>query len=95
MLVAAASGALALALLPWLEFDFNPLNLRSRTVESMATLLDLARDPDTSPSTLDVVAPNREAAATLAAKLAASPEVARVVTVDTFIPRDQPQKQWY
>jgi len=50
VVAAALSGVVALALLPWLEFDFNPLNLRSHDVESMATLLDLSRDPDTSPT---------------------------------------------
>ena len=89
--IAAAAGIVALALLPWLEFDFNPLNLRSPKVESMATLRDLSRDPDTSPNTMDVVVPSAPAADALAAKLAALPEVARVVTIDTFIPKDQPQ----
>ncbi len=89
---AAASGVVALALMPWLEFDFNPLNLRSHDVESMATLLDLSRDPDTSPDTLDVAAPTHDAAAALARRLSVLPEVARVITIDDFIPKDQQQK---
>lgn len=89
---AGAGGVVALALLPWLEFDFNPLNLRSHDVESMSTLLDLSQDPDTSPNTLDIIAADRDAAAALARKLSALPTVAQVITIDDFIPKDQPQK---
>src|SRR5262249_31975891 len=37
---------LGLPLLASLRFDFNPLDLRSRDTESVATLLDLMADPD-------------------------------------------------
>jgi hypothetical protein len=43
--VTAAAAALALAcaaVLPRLSFDFNPMNLRSPHVESVATLRELA-----------------------------------------------------
>lgn len=92
VIVAGVVGAVAVALLPSLQFDFNLLNLRSRHVESMATLLDLARDPDLSPNTMDAIEPTREAAAALARKLAALPEVAKVLTIDDFLPADQDEK---
>ena len=41
---------LGLPLLGSLRFDFNPLNLRSKQAEFVSTLLDLLRDPDTSPN---------------------------------------------
>jgi hypothetical protein len=59
--ILAAAGALCLsglALLPFLEFDANPLDLRNRRVESMATLLDLMKDPETSPNTIEILAPS-------------------------------------
>ena len=37
--------AAGLPLLYWLQFDFNPLNLRSPKVESVATFLELRSDP--------------------------------------------------
>ncbi len=37
--------AAGLPLLYWLQFDFNPINLRSPKVESVATFLDLRSDP--------------------------------------------------
>src|SRR5271166_6412250 len=46
---------LGLPLLMDLRFDFNPLDLRSRETESVATVLDLMRDPDTSPNTIDIL----------------------------------------
>jgi hopanoid biosynthesis associated RND transporter like protein HpnN len=92
IVAAVVAAVVAGALVPWIDFDFNPLNLRSQKVESMSTLLDLAKDPDTAPSTMDIAASSRQAAAQLAAKLSALPEVSRVVTIDTFIPADQEQK---
>ncbi len=79
-------------LLAHLHFDFNPLNLRSPKVESVATLLDLMKDPSTDTSTIDVLAPSIADARKLAARLAALPEVAQVVTIESFVPEDQDQK---
>ena len=53
-----AAVILGLPLLKDLRFDFNPLNLRSKQVESVSTLLDLMRDPDTSPNTIDILEPD-------------------------------------
>lgn len=92
VLAAVVAGAGAVALLPSLSFDFNLLNLRSREAESIATLLDLAHDPDRSPNAMDVLTSSREAAAALKAKLAGLSTVAKVVTVDDFIPADQAEK---
>ena len=88
----AAAGLAALAVLPLLRFDFNPLHLRSETVESMATLHDLMQDPDRTPNTIDVLAPSLAQADDLAARLSDLPEVARVVTLSSFIPARQPEK---
>ncbi|MFM7273436.1 MAG: MMPL family transporter, partial [Gammaproteobacteria bacterium] len=90
--LAVLAGGIALALLPSVTFDFNLLNLRSRTSESISTLLDLAHDPDRSPNAMDAVTRTREEARALAVKLEALPEVAKVVTIYTFIPGQQEQK---
>ncbi|MBV9078494.1 MAG: MMPL family transporter, partial [Methylobacteriaceae bacterium] len=94
-LVLAGTGVLVAASLPamaWLRFDSDPLNLRDRGVESVRTYLDLARDPETSPNTIDVLTPSAEAAETLAKRLEALPEVSRVLTVSSFVPPDQDAK---
>jgi hopanoid biosynthesis associated RND transporter like protein HpnN len=85
------------------QFDANPLDLRSRKVESMATLNDLFKDPDTSPNTIDVLAPNLAAADKLAKRIVENdrreakanhrePLVGMALTLSTFIPEDQPKK---
>jgi hopanoid biosynthesis associated RND transporter like protein HpnN len=81
-----------LLLLPQLRFDFNPLNLRSPKVESIATLLDLMRDPDTTTNTVDVLADDLHAANDVAARLAALPEVRQALTLSSFVPEEQTPK---
>jgi len=89
---AAAIAVVGLALLPFVRFDFNPLNLRSPTSEAVATILDLSRDPQTTPNTIDVLAPSLDAARALATTLSALPEVSQALTLASFIPSDQPAK---
>ena len=93
IIAAGAVAALAaLATVPFLKFDFNPLDLRSRHVESMSTIFDLMKDPDTSPNTIDVLAPSLGATDALAAQLEKSPLIGRVLTLNSFVPEDQPKK---
>jgi hopanoid biosynthesis associated RND transporter like protein HpnN len=76
-----------------LRFDFNPLNLRSDKVESVATVLDLMKDPNTDGiNTINVLAPSIDKVGPLVARLSKLPEVARVTTLDTFVPDDQDAK---
>jgi uncharacterized protein len=79
-------------LLRHLHFDFNPLNLRSPKVESVATLLDLMKDPNTDTNTIDVLAPSLAEAPPLIARLQQLPEAARVTSLASFIPQDQDEK---
>jgi hopanoid biosynthesis associated RND transporter like protein HpnN len=88
----AALGVASLVFLPGLEFDFNPLHLRSPNVESVATLLDLMRDPDSTPDTIDVLAPSLGDATVLAAQLSELPEVSHALTLASFVPERQSEK---
>ena len=90
--VGLAVALAAAAALPLLRFDFNPLHLKSPKVESMATLADLATDPDWTPNTINVIAPSLAAAGPIERRLAALPEVSRVVTLASFVPEGQPEK---
>jgi hopanoid biosynthesis associated RND transporter like protein HpnN len=92
LLAAGVVAVISLALLPRLQFDFNPLHLRSAKVESMATLLDLMRDPQTTPNTLNVLTPSVPAAAALARRLEQLPEVDHTLTLASFVPEQQPEK---
>ena len=94
-MVISASLLIVLAGLPFLlklEFDANPMHLRSDKTEAVATFLDLTRQQGSTPNTINVLAPTLGDARALAAKLSALPEVDRVVTLATFVPDDQQQK---
>jgi len=82
----------SIAALPWVVFDFNPLHLRDPQAPAMQALADLTRDPDRTPNTIEVLAPDAGAAAALARRFEALPEVKQVVSLDSFIPPDQPAK---
>jgi hypothetical protein len=82
----------AAACLPLLRFDTNPLNLRDPTTEAVSTFRDLMRDPETTPNTIQILAPDLAAAQTLAARLEALPEVSGTRTLADFVPADQAPK---
>jgi hopanoid biosynthesis associated RND transporter like protein HpnN len=84
--------AAGLPLLQRLSFDFNPINLRSDKVESVATFNDLMKDPATAPNTIDILTPSLADAEALGAKLSQLPEVSRVVTLASFVPDQQQEK---
>jgi len=92
LIVTAVVVVAGLPLLYWLRFDFNPINLRSPTTEAVSTFLSLKNDPDNGFNDIQVLEPSLEAADRLAAKLRTLPEVARAVTLSSFIPADQQQK---
>lgn len=79
-------------LLYWLQFDLNPMHLRSPKVESVATYYDLQKNPDTKGPTAEILEPSLQQADALAKKLSALPEVSRTVTLSSFIPEDQDKK---
>jgi hopanoid biosynthesis associated RND transporter like protein HpnN len=81
-----------LPLLYFLHFDFNPLHLRNPKVESIATYLDLRKDPNTGANAINVMTPNVAAAKQVEEKLAKLPQVLRVMSLDSFVPDDQPAK---
>ena len=81
-----------LALSPRLGFDFNPLHLKDPHVESMATMLDLMRDPLRTPYEAELLAPDLRTATALADKLKKLPEVYAVITANSLVPQEQDAK---
>jgi hopanoid biosynthesis associated RND transporter like protein HpnN len=81
-----------LPLLYFLRFDFNPINLRSPKVESIATFLDLRKDPNTGANAINVMTNSEADAKKIEARLEQLPEVLRVMSLDSFVPDDQPAK---
>jgi len=81
-----------LPLLYFMKFDFNPMNLRNPHAESIATFLDLRKDPNTGANAINVMTTSEEQAKQVEAKLEKVPEVLRVMSLDSFVPQDQPPK---
>lgn len=95
--VAIVGGTLILVvaglpLLYYLRFDFNPIHLRNPHVESIATYLDLRKDPNTGANAINVLVPNEAAARQVAARLEKLPEVQRTMSLESFVPDDQQAK---
>ena len=81
-----------LPLLYFMKFDFNPINLRSKNAESIATFLDLRKDPNTGANAINVMTNSEADAKKIEARLEKVPEVLRVMSLDSFVPEDQPAK---
>ena len=94
-LVLIATAVVVLAGVPALmklKFDSNPMHLRSDKVESVSTFYDLAQDPQTAPNTISVLAPDLKSGDALAARIAGLPSVSHVVTLSSFLPKDEAEK---
>ena len=67
-LLVAVAGMPALY---FLKFDFNPIHLRNAKVESIATYLDLRKDPNTGASAINVMGKSEDDARKIEAHLQA------------------------
>ncbi|HTO79616.1 MAG TPA: MMPL family transporter, partial [Methylocystis sp.] len=76
LIFAALMVAAGAPLFKNLHFDYDPLNLRNASSESIATLKDLMKDAATTPHVVNVLAPSLEEANALARRLSVLPEVA-------------------
>jgi hopanoid biosynthesis associated RND transporter like protein HpnN len=81
-----------LPLLLRLHFDFDPLHLKNPHSESMAALISLADAPDVGIDNVQVLKPSLADAQALGARMERLPEVARVMTLASFVPERQPEK---
>jgi hopanoid biosynthesis associated RND transporter like protein HpnN len=79
-------GAGAVLLLPQLEFDRNPLNLRDAESESVATLLELMSEGESAAMSITVIGDDAQTSATQASALRKLPTVADVHSIDDLLP---------
>ncbi len=82
----------SIALLPLVQFDFNPLHLRDPNGPAYRSLTDLMRDPLRTPNTIAVLADDADEALAIADRASKLPEVAQAISIDSFIPTEQPAK---
>jgi hopanoid biosynthesis associated RND transporter like protein HpnN len=93
--VVAITSCVALAGLPLLvhlRFEFDPLKLRNPNSESVATYLELSKDPMAPANTAQVLVGSSSEAATVAKRLSELPQVAQTRTLDSFVPEHQDEK---
>jgi hopanoid biosynthesis associated RND transporter like protein HpnN len=90
--IAAGAGVVSMGLMAFVQFDSNPLDLRSPKVESVSTLFDLMQNPLTSPNTIDVPALSLNDASSVAARIRQEPLVGETLTLFSFVPEQQAQK---
>ena len=87
-----ALGVAGLGCLPLLKFDSDPLHTKNRHTEAMQVLGDLAGDPLTNPYTIDIIEPDAATAGATAARLGNLSLVAGTLSLNSFVPSDQPAK---
>ena len=83
---------LASPLVVFLPFDFNPLHLRNPKVESVATFLELRKDPRTGANAIEIMASNLPAAEGIEQRLGLVPQVSQTFTLNSLVPGDQEAK---
>lgn len=91
-LVFMVVGGIALMIAPKVDFDFDPLNLKDRSTESMATLVDLMADSRTSPYSIEILMPDLESAKKTAEQLGKLNTVKQVETLADYVPLEQDEK---
>ena len=92
MIAAGVAAAASAAMLSGLRFDFDPINLENPRSESVQTLFDLMKSPDTTPYTIDILAGSAAAAADQVQRLHSLPEVSQAIWIGSFVPEDQAAK---
>jgi uncharacterized protein len=85
-------ATLGVILLPRLGFDADPLHTKDPNTEAMQTLYDLGDSQVTNPFTIDVLTPDAAAAAQLGDRLRGLPLVSEVLSINSFVPKDQQSK---
>lgn len=89
---ALALGLVSLTAFSYVRFDFDPINLKDPTTESVQAYMDMTKNSSTSPYEINVVTPNLAAADALAKRLEKLLEVDSTVTLSSFVPQDQESK---
>ncbi|MFQ6005910.1 MAG: MMPL family transporter, partial [Woeseia sp.] len=90
--LAIGTCVLAILALQAVRFDANPIRLRDPETESVRTFNELLQSNTTSPWTLNILADNRAQAARWATQVGELALVDGAVTIDRFIPSEQPEK---
>ena len=88
-LLACIGGA---ASIPWIYFDFNPLNLNDSGSEAVRTAQELLQTPENSFWTMSVMTGSAQEAGDVARKLEKLPTAAETRSIFDMLPKDQTEK---
>lgn len=88
-LLIGGAGILGLVVTPQVRFDFDPLNLKDRKSESVATLFDLMKANGGGPYQIEILADDTRRAGQLALSLRKLPTVKSAVSVNDLVPEQQ------
>lgn len=91
-IISVAAVVVMAGLLFYLRFDYNVLNLKDPSTESVQTYQDLLKDSRTSPWTGDILATNRDEALRLIHEYGQLDVVDKTLWMEDFIPKDQDRK---
>ena len=86
------AGGAAVWTLPQAVFDFDPMNLRDPSKESVSTISDLMADRHTNPYSVTILAHNLDQARSLAVKINGLDLVDGVSTLADYVPAEQLEK---
>jgi hopanoid biosynthesis associated RND transporter like protein HpnN len=89
---AALLAVSALASLPWVSFDYNPLNLRNPDSESVSTFKDLIENSETPPWHATILARQDTSIADIVERLRTRQYIGQVITLEDFVPDRQEEK---
>lgn len=92
VIAAAVLGVIGLGLLSTARFDRNPLNLKDPTTESVATAIELLKNPRLRVGTISILVDSVAEIAPLVARLKALSSVEAVRSIYDYVPGDQPAK---
>jgi hopanoid biosynthesis associated RND transporter like protein HpnN len=92
VVVAVALGIAGAATAFHVRFDFNPMNLKDPSSESVIALRDLTHEPRNGVYAIDLLAETRDVARAEAARLGNLAAVGDVLTINSLIPKNQTEK---
>jgi hopanoid biosynthesis associated RND transporter like protein HpnN len=92
VVIAVILGLGSIPFLPRVFFDSNPLNLYSKTSESVSTIRELFKNTETQPWTISVLVKGEKNAQKLIEKLETLREVKMAIMLSDFVPEKQSEK---
>ena len=92
VLLFAVLGGGTLTLLPQARFDMNVVNMRNPDAKSVQAFNDLLAQSDTSPWSIDTIAPNLKAAEGLSQRIREVDLVDKAITLSDYVPSHQEEK---